>query len=315
MTEQNVLSIRDASKTYRSKSAKVEAVKQLSLELKPGTVLGIIGESGSGKSTLAKMIIGMEDITAGDILFRGEPIRTWLKKKPKEFRSRCQMIFQNPFESFDPLQTIGQSLMEVVKIHRRAWDRRKGLEYCCSQLEQYGLRPGSDFMKRYPHELSGGQLQRIAILRAMIPQPELLLADEAVSMLDVSFRADIINLFYYIAKNNQTILIFISHDILTSSYLSDELCVMYRGRVVECGRTDRVIRHPVHPYTQALIACCGDLKGQICTDAICNQNADVPGGGCPYSGRCPRATPECGCTLPELKVLEDGHSVRCLKTR
>ena len=177
MNEQNLLSLRESSKTYHSKGAKVEAVKQLSLDLKPGTVLGIIGESGSGKSTLAKMIIGLESITAGEILFHGESIRSWLKKSPREFRSRCQMIFQNPFESFDPLQTIGQSLLEVVKIHHRDWNREKGLEYCCSQLEQYGLTPGSDFMHRYPHELSGGQLQRIAILRAMIPQPELLLAE------------------------------------------------------------------------------------------------------------------------------------------
>lgn len=314
MNKQNLLSLRDASKTYRSKGSKVEAVKQLSLELKPGTVLGIIGESGSGKSTLAKMIIGLEDITAGEILFHSESIRSWLKKKPREFRGRCQMIFQNPFESFDPLQTIGQSLLEVVKIHHRDWNRETGLEYCRSQLEQYGLTPGSDFMHRYPHELSGGQLQRIAILRAMIPQPELLLADEAVSMLDVSVRADIINLFYDIAKNNQTSLIFISHDILTSSYLSDELCVMYRGRVAEYGKAEKIIRNPVHPYTQALIACCGDLNCQIRTDVISNQAQNESGSGCPYSSRCPRATADCNCTLPELKVLEDGHSVRCIKT-
>jgi len=313
MTEQTLLSIQEASKTYRSKGTKVEAVKQLSLELKPGTVLGIIGESGSGKSTLAKMIIGLEDITAGDILFRGESIRSWLKKKPKEFRGRCQMIFQNPFESFDPLQTIGQSLMEVVKIHHRDWNRERGLEYCRNQLEQYGLAPAGDFLSRYPHELSGGQLQRIAILRAMIPQPELLLADEAVSMLDVSVRADIINLFYDIAKTEQTSLIFISHDILTSSYLSDELCVMYRGRVVEYGRTEKVISNPVHPYTQELIACCGDLNGQIRTDVICNP-VQTESGSCPYSGRCPRAVVDCNCGLPELKCLEDGHSVRCIKT-
>lgn len=314
MTKQNFLSLRDASKTYRSKGAKVEAVKQLSLELKPGTVLGIIGESGSGKSTLAKMIIGLEDITGGEILFHDESIRSWLKKRPREFRSRCQMIFQNPFESFDPLQTIGQSLLEVVKIHHRDWNRGKALEYCCNQLEAYGLTPGTDFMNRYPHELSGGQLQRIAILRAMIPQPELLLADEAVSMLDVSVRADIINLFYDIAKNNQTSLIFISHDILTSSYLSDELCVMYRGRVVEYGQADKVIRNPVHPYTQALIACCGDLNGTIRTDVLCNSAQHESTGGCPYRSRCPRATADCNCELPELKPLEDGHFVRCIKT-
>ena len=315
MTKQNFLSLRDVSKTYRSKGAKVEAVKQLSLELKPGTVLGIIGESGSGKSTLAKMIIGLEDITGGEILFHDESIRSWLKKRPREFRSRCQMIFQNPFESFDPLQTIGQSLLEVVKIHHRDWNRGKALEYCCNQLEAYGLTPGTDFMDRFPHELSGGQLQRIAILRAMIPQPELLLADEAVSMLDVSVRADIINLFYDIAKNNQTSLIFISHDILTSSYLSDELCVMYRGRVVEYGQADTVIRNPVHPYTQALIACCGDLNGTIRTDVLCNSAQNESTGGCPYRSRCPRAAADCSCALPELKMLGEGHFVRCIQTK
>lgn len=314
MREMNFLSIWEACKTYRSKGSRVEAVKELSLELKPGTVLGIIGESGSGKSTLAKMIIGLEDITGGEILFQGESIRTWLRKKPKEFRRRCQMIFQNPFESFDPLMTISQSLTEVVKLHHRDWNREQRLDYLRSQLEQYGLSPAEDFLRRYPHELSGGQLQRIAVLRAMIPEPELLLADEAVSMLDVSVRADIINPFYDIAKTHHTGLIFISHDILTSSYLSDELCVMYRGRVVEYGEAKQVIRNPVHPYTQALIACCGDLSGNINTDFLRTNLEAESTRGCPYRSRCPRATKQCEQTIPELKDLEAGHSVRCVLT-
>lgn len=315
MSQRNLLSIQGASKTYRSKGAKVEAVKELSLDLKPGTVLGIIGESGSGKSTLAKMIIGLEDITGGEILFRDEGIRTWLKKKPREFRCRCQMIFQNPFESFDPLQTIGQSLREVVKIHHRDWNREEREAYCRRQLEQYGLSPAEDFLRRYPQELSGGQLQRIAVLRAMIPEPELLLADEAVSMLDVSVRADIINLFYDIAKTNKTSLIFISHDILTSAYLCDDLCVMYRGRVVECGKAEKVIRTPVHPYTQALVACCGDLQGIIRTDFLQSAEQKEAGAGCPYLGRCPRAAENCGCDLPGLKALEADHYVRCVYSK
>ena len=312
MSQQNFLTLRDASKTYRSKGTKVEAVKELSLDLKPGTVLGIIGESGSGKSTLAKMIIGLETVTGGEILFRGESIRTWLKRKPREFHSRCQMIFQNPFESFDPLMTIGQSLMEVVKLHHRDWSREERAKYCIEQLETYGLSPAEDFLRRYPQELSGGQLQRIAVLRAMIPEPELLLADEAVSMLDVSVRADIINLFYDIAKTNGTSLIFISHDILTSSYLSDELCVMYRGRIVEYGRGEKLIRNPAHPYTQALIACCGDLDGSIRTDFLGSMTEQRVSCGCPYANRCPRATEKCRTGLPALRSLEPGHSVRCI---
>lgn len=311
MKKMNFLSIQSASKTYRAKGSKVEAVKELSLELKPGTVLGIIGESGSGKSTLAKMIIGLESITGGEIRFRGESVRTWLKRKPKEFRRRCQMIFQNPFESFDPLMTIGQSLMEVVGLYHRDWSREERRQYCLEQLEQYGLAPAEDFLRRFPRELSGGQLQRIAILRAMIPEPELLLADEAVSMLDVSVRADIINLFYDIAKTKGTSLIFISHDILTSSYLSDELCVMYRGRIVEYGSGEKLIRNPEHPYTQALIACCGDLEGGIRSDFLGNLSEGESDGGCPYAGRCPRATENCRAGLPELKALEENHCVRC----
>ena len=314
MNKQEFLAIQNASKTYRSKGAKVEAVKELSLELKPGTVLGIIGESGSGKSTLAKLVIGLETLTEGDILFHGESIRTWLKKKPKEFRRRCQMIFQNPFESFDPLMTIGQSLMEVVKIHHRHWSREEQEAYCRRQLEHYGLFPAEDFLRRYPRELSGGQLQRIAILRAMVPEPELLLADEAVSMLDVSVRADIINLFYDIAKTNKTSLIFISHDILTSSYLSDQLCVMYRGRIVEYGDTRKMIQHPMHPYTQALIGCCGDLTGEINTDFLLRAPENDSAQGCPYRGRCPRAEKQCEHMIPELQNPEADHSVRCIVT-
>jgi peptide/nickel transport system ATP-binding protein/oligopeptide transport system ATP-binding protein len=275
-----------------------------------GETFGVVGESGCGKSTLGRSLIRLLPVTEGKVWLNGQDISGLKGQELKQMRKKAQIIFQDPSACLNPRRNIRQILMEPFEIHGM-----KGPEVD-KRIEELMHLVGLDtyHLSRYPHELSGGQLQRIAILRAMIPQPELLLADEAVSMLDVSVRADIINLFYDIAKNNQTSLIFISHDILTSSYLSDELCVMYRGRVAEYGKAEKIIRNPVHPYTQALIACCGDLNGQIRTDVLCNQTRNESGSGCPYSSRCPRTAADCSCALPELKPLEDGHFVRCIQT-
>ncbi len=313
MSTAPILEVRAAGKIYSGKGSTVEAVKSLTLSLEPGVVLGIIGESGSGKSTLAKLITGLENLTSGDILFQGESVEQWLRRDRRAFRQQCQMVFQNPFESFDPLRTIAASLMEAVGIYHREWSPAQRRAYCCRELERYGLIPAEDILCRYPHQLSGGQLQRVAILRAMIPEPKLLLADEAVSMLDVSVRADVINLFGRIAREHHTAMVFISHDILTASYLADRMGVMFKGELVEYGDTGTVVREPIHPYTQALVSCCGDLSGRIDTRFLGGRSslAQQEGGGCPYRGRCPRAQAQCSRQVPALTERQPGHFVRC----
>lgn len=309
----DILVVEHLHKTYKNKVTTIDAVNDLSFTLRPGQVLGIIGESGSGKSTLAKMIVGLERITSGSILFDGHDIRELLKRRKSRFRKDCQIIFQNPFESFDPLQTIETALVSVVKIHHRDWSRAQQTEYCLHLLAQYGFDPPGAFLHRYPHELSGGQLQRVAIMRAMISEPRLLIADEAVSMLDVSVRADIIDLFDQIVKTSHTSLIFISHDLLTTAYLSDSICVMYLGRIVEYGSARELTRAPTHPYTRALLSCCGDLSGRINTDYVSAAPiSHAPGAhACPYYGKCPAPKDRCAAERPEMAQAGPEHYVRC----
>lgn len=297
-------------KTFHDSGVSIEAVRDISLILSAGTKLGIIGESGSGKSTFAKLILGIEKQTSGKILFEGQQIETLLKKERKYFRKSCQIIMQNPFESFDPLQKIRTSLLSVIHLYQKGLTRQQAEALCIQMLERYGLTPAQDYLDRYPHQLSGGQLQRIAIIRGMIPQPKLLIADEAVSMLDVSVRADIINLFDQVTRSNDTSLIFISHDILTTAYLSDNICVMYRGEVVEYGPAEEVLYNPIHPYTRLLISCCGDLSNQIEPVHSGISAGRLPGYECRFAGRCPDCGTRCQ-KHPELLEISPGHLVRC----
>lgn len=305
-----LLQLNHLFKTFHESGVTVEAVRDVSLTLPAGTKLGIIGESGSGKSTLAKLILGIEKPTSGEILFEGQQVGTLLKKDRKNFRKSCQIIMQNPFESFDPLQKIRTALFTVMRLYQKGLTRQQTEDLCIQTLEQYGLTPARDYLNRYPHQLSGGQLQRIAIIRGMIPQPKLLIADEAVSMLDVSVRADIINLFDQVTRSNDTSLIFISHDILTTAYLSDYICVMYLGEVVEYGPASEVLQTPIHPYTRLLISCCGDLSDQIEPIHSGISAGRLSGYECRFAGRCPDCSPQCQ-NHPELLEVSPGHLVRC----
>ncbi|MEG0894933.1 MAG: ABC transporter ATP-binding protein [Oscillospiraceae bacterium] len=313
----NILKIDNVSKIYKNRNMKINAVNNVSLTIDYGKVLGIIGESGSGKSTLAKMIIGLESITEGNIFFEEKSVRQLLKNDKRYFRKSCQMIFQNPYESFDPLQTIFTSLYNVLKIYQKELNSSQQLEYCKEVLEKYGLVPAKDYLYRYPYELSGGQLQRVAIIRAMLCNPKFLIADEAVSMLDVSVRADIINIFNDIVKEFNTSLLFISHDILTTAYISDYIAVMYLGEVVEYGKTKEIVNNPLHPYTKALISCCGNLSDDIKVNLKYNaENKDIFSlknikEKCAFYNRCNFSKQQCRCSKPMLKEVSLEHYVCC----
>jgi peptide/nickel transport system ATP-binding protein len=267
----------------------VPAVDDVSFEVRPGRVLGIVGESGSGKSTLANLLVGLETLGSGEILIDG---RGLTRHRGSSLRRDVQMVFQDPFSSINPRFTVGRTVEEPLLIHRLGDSterRRRAIE----ALEHAELRPGAAFMDRHPPELSGGQRQRVAIARAIVLRPKLLVADEPVSMLDVSVRAGILRLLRRLVSDGGMAMVFITHDLSIAGSICDDLAVMYRGRFVEFGPVLRVLRQPIHPYTAALIA------------AV--PVPDPSGPGCRFHPRCELAAPECETETPALAPILPGH--------
>ncbi|KPU43174.1 oligopeptide transport ATP-binding protein OppF [Oxobacter pfennigii] len=293
----------------------IKAVDQVSLELERGQVLGVIGESGCGKSTLGRVLARLENPTTGDVYIDDISAGEIIRKNAREFRRMVQIVFQNPFDTFTPRDTIEKIMVRPLKIHGIGQTNEERREICLKALESGGLRPAEDIMKRYPHELSGGQLQRISILRSMLFEPKFIIADEPVSMLDVSVRADIVNMLLALSKEKNAAVIFISHDIALTRYVSDKIAVMYLGRVVEYGDSDTVINHPLHPYTQALISNCSSIDPEEVTEIIKIQGEPPtpvnPGPGCYFAPRCFNAHKECFIKYPATVDIGGGHTVAC----
>ena len=236
------------------KKKNVHAVDGVSFELREKEIFGIIGESGCGKSTLGRLLIRLEEPTTGEIRFYGVSTKELLKANPAEFHCLVQSVFQNPFDTFTPSDTIGAIMERPLKLHNIGSSDEERRQICVDALNEGGLIPAESFLERYPHELSGGQLQRISILRSMLLKPKFLVVDEPVSMLDVSVRADIINMLLKLVETHNTSILFISHDISIIRYVSNRVAVMYLGNIVEMGETDTIIHNPMHPYTQALMS-------------------------------------------------------------
>ena len=295
----------------------IKAVDGVSFTLEKGEILGVIGESGCGKSTLGRILMRLEDPTSGDVYVNGASTSELLKKDRLAFRKKFQIVFQNPFDTFDPRYTIRKILMDAVKLHGIGTSDDDRLSICCGVLEEAGLIPAEDYLDRFPFELSGGQLQRISILRSMLLNPEFLVADEPVSMLDVSVRADIINMLTALVREHGSSMVFISHDISTTRYISDRVAVMYLGRIVEIGETDEVLHNPQHPYTQALISNSPDIDPRVRKEAIVLEGEPPTpigtGPGCYFAPRCRFATEECRRSYPEFRDLGGGHCVSCFK--
>lgn len=293
----------------------IKAVDQVSIELERGEILGVIGESGCGKSTLGKVLARLENPTNGDVYIDSVSTKELMKKDTKKFRRMVQIVFQNPFDTFTPRDTIEQILLRPLKIHGIGKTNAERREICIKALESSGLRPADEIMKRYPHELSGGQLQRISILRSMLFEPKFIIADEPVSMLDVSVRSEIINMLLTLSKEKNATVIFISHDIALTRYVSDKIAVMYLGKVVEYGDSDIIINNPKHPYTQALISNCSSIDPDEQRDIIKIQGEPPtpvnPGPGCYFASRCFKATKECFQKYPAATEVSEGHIVAC----
>jgi oligopeptide/dipeptide ABC transporter ATP-binding protein len=305
----------------------VRAVDGVSLSIGRGKVLALVGESGSGKTTIARTLIGLEEPTGGDILFDGQLLDTPKRrardgaKTParitlKRLRLRAQMIFQDPYESLNPRATIFEIVAEPLEVHGIAKDPQEREKRVTTALEEAGLRLAADYFLRYPHELSGGQRQRVVIAAAMALEPELLLADEPVSMLDVSIRAEILNLLRELQKRRGVSILFITHDMGTVAYFADYLAVMYLGRIVESGETFQVLRNPRHPYTQALLSVVPVPNPRLRRQRMILQGetpnpVDIPG-GCRFHPRCPLAAERCRQVDPAMVSVEPGHQAACL---
>ena len=236
----------------------VHAVEDTSLALYPGRATALVGESGSGKTTVARMLAGLYSPTSGAIRFRNEPAKLTDRSYLLTYRRHVQLVLQDPFSSLNPVHDVRYHLGRPLRIFNHARTRNQETEQILSLLDRVNLSPAEQFIQKYPHQLSGGQRQRVAIARALAVQPEVLLADEPVSMLDVSIRLDILNLLLRLKDEERLALLFITHDIASARYFAEDILVMYAGQMVEGGPGDEVIQRPMHPYTQLLISAAPD---------------------------------------------------------
>ena len=322
MTEPTpLIQVTDARLHYRvgsavsammGRPAVVKAVDGVSFTLNRGESVGLLGESGCGKTSMGRLLVKLEEATDGSVRFDGEEIGTLKGPALRRFRSRSQMVFQNPFDAVNPRYSIAKSMSEPLAnagIPKADWHDR-----IIGALELVKLSNPSQYLDRFPHQLSGGQLQRVVMARALILQPDFVVADEPVSMLDVSVRAGVLNVFRDVRDRLGLTAIYISHDLALVRYVCERTIVMYLGRVMEDGRTEDIVHRPLHPYSQALVA------------AVPIPNADQshaplpigrgapdprnPPSGCVFRDRCPKANARCASEIPKLHRVE-GRGVAC----
>lgn len=299
---------------FLKKDIFVHAVDDVDLTVGDREVVALVGESGSGKSTLALALMGLVIPTSGEIYRDGKPAKIQ-GKYFKAWTREVQMVYQDPYESLNPLMNIGEIVEEPLKVHGIGKSRAERYDIVEQALEDAGLKPATDYMFRLPHQLSGGQRQRVVIAGALVLKPKVILADEPVSMLDVSIRAEIINLLDDIRKTGKSIL-YITHDLSTAVNFADRIAVMYLGKIVEIGPTLEVLQHPSHPYTKALLSVVPVPNPRLRRERIILKGdapnpIDVPT-GCRFHPRCPVAQPRCSQETPEFVHLPNAHDAACL---
>jgi peptide/nickel transport system ATP-binding protein len=285
----------------------VRAVDDVSLDLRKGEVLGLVGESGSGKTTLGRTLLGLVPATSGSVLFEGRELTTMSSGELRRLRRRMQVVFQDPHASLNPAMTIAQAVGHPLEIHGIGGGRDQMRAQVASALERVGLAPAEQFMDKYPSDLSGGQKQRAVIARAIILNPVLLIADEPVSMLDMSVRAKILELMLSLKRDFDLTYLYITHDLATAKFFCDRIAIMYLGRIVEIGPSKSIYENPRHPYTQALLRAIPE------PDPMRSVPRDLPRGevpdaarpplGCSFHPRCPRDFEVCGWETRDLNDL------------
>src|SRR5579871_1213669 len=296
----------------------VHAVEDASLALYPGRATALVGESGSGKTTVARMLARLYDLTSGTISFRGEPVSLRGGSALRSYRRHVQLVFQDPFSSLNPVHSVRYHLSRPLKLYGHATSRQQVTEQILALLDRVSLTPATQFIEKYPHQLSGGQRQRVAIARALAVQPDVLLADEPVSMLDVSIRLDILNLLLRLKEEERLALLFITHDIASARYFAEDTLVMYAGQMVEGGPSEEITQRPKHPYTQLLLSAAPDPDRLVAGTGLAPLPArgEIPSlvnppSGCRFHPRCPHAMPICRQRFPERTELGGGHWTHC----
>jgi len=299
----------------RAAPVPLKAVDGVSFAVAAGEVLGLVGESGCGKSTTGMTVLKLHEPTSGEIRFQGLGLLAGEDRRTRlAFRRQAQIVFQNPYEALNPRYTVAQSVREPIAIHFPGSEEAQR-EKLARAMTRAGLTPVETYLDRYPHQLSGGQLQRIAIARAISVEPRFLVADEPVSMLDVSIRAGILNLLRHFADELDMAVLYISHDLSTMRHVCSTVAVMYLGQIIEMGPADQVLDQPHHPYAQALVAAVPVMGGRtarartLLSGAVPNPS-DLPT-GCRFHPRCPKAMARCRESAPALRTIAPSHQVAC----
>lgn len=305
-----IFKIKDA-KHLKSVTRDLRAVNDVSFKIKRGHIYGLVGESGCGKSTLGRCVLRLIEPTSGIVKFNNQDITTMSARDIKNLRKKMQIIFQNPYASMNPKRKIGDALTEVLRVNDMFQGKEK--ERITEIFNMVGVNP--DALDKYPHQFSGGQLQRIAIARALLVEPEFIVADECVSALDVSVQAQVVNLLLDLKDKMNLTILFISHDLSIVEHISDEVGVMYLGRLVEASDVETIFTSPAHPYTKALMSAIPN------PDPEAEQKAEILEGetpspmnlppGCPFYSRCIYSIPACMECNPTYKKIADGHMCAC----
>ena len=316
-----IIELDHVSQIFPTKRGPVHAVNDVSLTIEAGEVLCLVGESGSGKTTTAKMIAGLRPPTTGQMLYNGQDIKTLTGEKLAEFRRAVQIVHQDPYASLNPIRTIYQTLSAPLLKHKIVPHKRAAEERARELLQMVGLTPPANFLHAYPHQLSGGQRQRVSVARALTLNPRVIVADEAVSMIDVSLRVSILNLLLKLREDLDVTFLFITHDLAIAKYFAwtGHIGVMYLGRLVEYGRTPRVIAEPTHPYTMALLSAIPEPDPDLtrAKKELELRSADIPSllrlpPGCPFHPRCPMWEEGlCDVVYPDLVPAAADQSSAC----
>jgi oligopeptide/dipeptide ABC transporter ATP-binding protein len=316
-----LLELRGVTRTYGVRGGEVKAVDDVSLAVDEGEILCLVGESGCGKTTTGKMMAGLIRPSSGHLLFRGQDVWTSKGSALAEFRRSVQIVHQDPYASLNPARTVYQALSAPLLRHRLARDRAQAVARVTELLRLVELTPPEDFLGKYPHQLSGGQRQRVSVARALTVQPRAIVADEAVSMVDVSIRISLLNVLLRLREEFGVSFLLITHDLAVARYFARKgrIGVMYLGRIVEMAPCERLIADPAHPYTVALIAAIPEADPQVTRlkERVPLRSAEIPSllhlpSGCAFHPRCPRFQPGlCDVHVPGLETISTGRQVAC----